>query len=389
MCKKVHNEDAINNFIFSIIETDEYKNIEYLVFSIRMHYLEYLSQLRLTQFEIPDYLEPLTNAVVERFNASKISTADMLNYMLNNDSNGWVHYYTYAFIEPATKGRIPEVVPSLNDLYALVLTGYILDLCREIKVDIRAISENEILLHETNQYGLSIVNGVQFSRDYFVFEDKAYLYNILTETTPIKFGDIMPAFARIIVDNVHDGNILLKLDERLSLPTEQAISYSSLNYEKYYGPQFHFNDSVLKRPKTITVHIDNDTNHKLLMVIKKDYDTLKKQPFWHVEIETLPYRNDQSSSAHCITTFLHGMYYPENDTFSHIDCTKNQYSMSDYLKKYSESSESVPVDLYTEPGLHYKIWCIENGQYSKRTWYDLMMVSLPKVYRPLLNEMLV
>lgn len=389
MCKKVQSEDAINDFIFSIIETDEYKDIEYLVFSIRMPYLEYLSRLRLTRFEIPSYLEPLVDIVVERFNAAEISTADMLNYMLNNDINNWVFYYTYTFIEPATNGKISEIVPSLSDLFALVLTGYILDLFRETKVDIRTISENEVLLHKTNQYGLSIVNGVQFNRDYFIYDDRAYLYNIFTKTSPIKFGDIMPAFARIIVDNVHDGDILLRLDERLSLPSGQAISYSSLNYEKYYGPQFHFNDSVLKRSKTITVHIDNNTNHKLLMVVKKDYDSIKKQPLWHIEIETLPYIGNESSSTHCITTFLHAMYYPEDDTFSHIDCTKNQYAMSDYLKKYSESSESVPIDLYTQPGLHYKIWCIENGQYSKKVWYDLMMVSLPKTYQSLLNEILV
>lgn len=389
MCKKVQSEDAINDFIFSIIETDEYRDIEYLVFSIRMPYLEYLSRLRLTRFEIPSYLEPLVDIVVERFNAAEISTADMLNYMLNNDINNWVFYYTYTFIEPATKGKISEIVPSLSDLFALVLTGYILDLFRETKVDIRTISENEVLLHKTNQYGLSIVNGVQFNRDYFIYDDRAYLYNIFTKTSPIKLGDIMPAFARIIVDNVHDGDILLRLDERLSLPSGQAISYSSLNYEKYYGPQFHFNDSVLKRSKTITVHIDNNTNHKLLMVVKKDYDSIKKQPLWHIEIETLPYIGNESSSTLCITTFLHAMYYPEDDTFSHIDCTKNQYAMSDYLKKYSESSESVPIDLYTQPGLHYKIWCIENGQYSKKVWYDLMMVSLPKTYQSLLNEILV
>lgn len=125
------------------------------------------------------------------------------------------------------------------------------------------------------------------------------------------------------------------------------------------------------------------------MVVKKDYDSIKKQPLLHIEIETLLYIGNESSSTNCITTFLHAMYYPEDDTFSHIDCTKNQYAMSDYLKKYSESSESVPIDLYTQPGLHYKICCIENGQYSKKVWYDLMMVSLPKTYQSLLNEILV
>lgn len=388
MDKKLKYEDEINGFMFSVVNTNEYKNVEYLIFTIRKQFLNYLSVARLTKFEIPGYLEPLIGVVVEKFNDSKIPADEMLNYMLVNDINNWVHYYTYTFIEPVSKGKNLDVVPCLDDLFALVLTGYILDLFRETKIDIRSITENEVLLHKTNQYGLSVVNGVKFCPDYFIFEDRAYLYSILTKTIPIKFGDKMPAFARIIEDNVHDGDVLLRLDERLSLPVEQAISYSSLDFEKYYGPQFHFRDSILKKTKTITVHIDNETCDKLLMVVKKDYDSTKQQPFLHIEIETLPYQGENTSSTHCITTFLHGMYYPESDTFSHIDYTKNQYSMSDYLQKYSESNENIPVDLYTEKGLHYKIWCIENGQYSRNLWYDLMMASLSNRYRVLLDEIL-
>lgn len=389
MENKLKHEDEINSFMLSVLETDEYKNVEYLIFTIRRLYLDFLSNARITKFKIPGYLEPLVDIVVEKFNEAKIPADDMLNYMLAHDINHWIRYYTYTFIAPATRGENADIVPNLNDLFALVLTGYILDLFRETKIDIQAIAKGEVLLHKANQYGLSIVNGVEFFRDYFVFENKAYLYSLLTKTTPIKFGDTMPAFARIIVDNVHDGNILLRLDERLSLPLEQAISYSSLDFEKYYGPQFHFRDSVLKHPKTITVHIDGETNDKLLMVVKKDYDTLKKQPFWHIEIETLPNVNNNTLSAHCITTFLHGMYYPESDTFAHIDCTRNQYSIKDYLRKHSESSENFPVDLHTKDGLHYKIWCIENGQYSRETWYNLMMASLPKLYQKLLDEILI
>ena len=47
----------------------------------------------------------------------------------------------------------------------------------------------------------------------FVFEDKAYLYSILTNTTPLQFGDSMPGFARLICDEVSERNILLRLDE--------------------------------------------------------------------------------------------------------------------------------------------------------------------------------
>lgn len=60
----------------------------------------------------------------------------------------------------------------------------------------------------------------------------------------MRFGDTMPAFARIITEQVKDGDILLRLDERLALPMNQSISYSTLNFEKYRESQFHFKDSI-------------------------------------------------------------------------------------------------------------------------------------------------
>ena len=123
------------------------------------------------------------------------------------------------------------------------------------------------------------------------------------------------------------------------------------------------------------------------MVIKKKEDQNTKEEFWHIEIETLPYK--ENSDGHMITTFLHGMYYPKRDVFTHIDYTKNQYSGSIYVKKYADSVDGMPIDQYTETrDLHYKIWCIENGEFSKSTWYKLMYISLEDKYQRLLNEIL-
>lgn len=379
-------ESRINTFMLDIIDTSEYHNVEYLIFSIRKQFLNYMSGSRLKQFEIPAFLVPLVEKVIDVFNQSGISTVDMLQYMLNNDVNNWVHYYASVFIIPVAQGRENEFVPDLGDLFAYVMTGYILDVFREIRIDIEKIVKGEILLHETNQYGLSIVERVDFHRDYFVFEDKAYLYSILTNTTPLQFGDSMPGFARLINDEVDDGNVLLRLDERLALPKEQAISYSTLNFEKYHGPQFHFNRTSLKSPKTITVHIDGETLDKLLMVVKQDYDQVSEKTLWHIEIETLPHLQKDKEKGHRITTFLHGMYYPEDDLFTHIDCTKNQYDGESYERKYTENA---PVDLYTKNNeLHHKIWCIEQGHYSRELWYKLMVVSLNERYCKLLDEIL-
>ena len=124
------------------------------------------------------------------------------------------------------------------------------------------------------------------------------------------------------------------------------------------------------------------------MVIKKDFDKTCQKAFFHIEIETLPYIYGNSKSNHCITTFLHGMYYIDDDSFKHIDYARNQYKIDDYLAKYKDFSSETPIDFYAKKELHYKIWCIENGNYSREIWYNLMIVSLSEEYRVLLDEML-
>ena len=71
---------------------------------------------------------------------------------------------------------------------------------------------------------------------------------------------------------------------------------------------------------------------KLLMVIKRRVDRNTSAEFWHIEIETLPYF--EICTQPVVTTFLHGMYYPKRDVFTHIDYTKNQYSGNEYIQKY-------------------------------------------------------
>lgn len=67
----------------------------------------------------------------------------------------------------------------------------------------------------------------------------------------------------------------------------------------------------------------------------------------------------------------------------------NQYDEDVYLKKYADTQNGIAIDQYTETrDMHYKIWCIENGEFSKETWYKLMIISLPPKYQNLLNEML-
>lgn len=294
-------------------------------------------------------------------------------------------YYDTAFIRrPGTTKTIQVEAEFLF----LIISGFILDTFGKKYIDINDMLLGEQFAYETNQYGLTPVPGVEFRADSFIFDGKAYLYNLLTNKSKIGFFDGMPGFAKIITENVDSGDILLRLDERLAVPADQIISYSTLNFEKFRGPQFHFADTDFTKAKTIIVHIDSKTCDKLLMVIKKDYDDTRKKAFLHIEIETLPYCPTGEANSPCITTFLHGMYYPEDDVFTHIDYTKNQYIYSDYEQKYADANPEIPIDFYAEKKLHYKIWCIENGTYSREIWYKLMVASLPKKYHILLDEIL-
>ena len=70
-------QNKIDNFINKVVETEEFKKIEYLIFSIRKQYLSYMNTFRLNEFKIPGYLVPLTNKVMELFDESHINIVDM------------------------------------------------------------------------------------------------------------------------------------------------------------------------------------------------------------------------------------------------------------------------------------------------------------------------
>lgn len=385
----------IDSIVLEILDSEKFKSIEYLISTIRISYLEYLTGFRATNFKAQPFIAPLVDSVDSLFTSQAISMDSLLEYMFTvfeeNNRNGWFYYYYTTVINPSILlGGNSQQICCDRNVFMHIVTGFIIDYFGSpINLDINILAKHEIYSYPQNDYYLSVVNGVIFKRDYFIFDGKAYLYSLLTNTTEMNFADGMPAFARIITDQVKDGDILLRLDERLALPEEQAITFSKVNYEKYRGPQFHFKDSKFKEQKTIIVHISSKSQNKLLMVVKKDYDKIKEKDIFHVEIELLPFVEEGANSSHVITTFLHGIYYIEDDYFTHIDYARNQYSSDVYQKKYLDSKSNVPIDQYTESKLlHYKIWCIENGKYSREIWYQLMIASLNEEYQILLNEIL-
>lgn len=380
-----NTKNSVENFFVDVCMTEEYHQIEYLVMTIRCNMLFFLSKQRSAKtndFVIPQFLLLFAKRIEHDSKIKAISKSILLSYIDEYDSSGWILCFSDYFKENN------EIIPQKSDLFFSVVAAYVLDTFIDSTVDINKILGYEKFIYETNSYNLSKVPNVKFHKDSFTFDGKAYLYNLLTNTTPLDSTDEMPGFARIITENVHDGDVLLRVDERLALPESQMIRYSRVTAEKFRGPCFNFNNKIFLPQKEITVHYNPESMNKLLFVVKKDQSSINNKLFYHIEIETLPFNLCKSSLCPCITTFLHGMYYPDSQSFTHIDFTKNQYVFSDYCKKYNDTSGELPIDHHTLRNHHYKIWCIENGTYSLKVWYKLVMTSLPEEYGKLLNEIL-
>jgi len=388
-------------FLVEMSESEECQKIMYKRLAIKMLIGLYYA-MKPERGSIDPFMIPFRDFIKRQIEEYDINADELLKYMIENDQSSCSLFLANTLFTPKEGLSPSEFMSSITvnkvltpyvdivdmDVLALIVVSFVFDNLSENKIDIREIVGTEEFLYPTNQYGLSKVNGAVFKRDGLIFDGKGYFYNYFTNKTLLSPYDKMVGFARIINEEAGNCDILYRIDERLSVPESEFYDYTGVSFAKYRGPNFDFTISNLDGPKTIIVHIDENTSDKLLMVIKQDFDQNINEAFWHIEIETLPYR--ETSNGYVITTFLHGMYYPHRSIFSHIDYTKNQYSGTVYSQKYADSQNGIPIDQYTESrSLHYKIWCIENGEFSKETWYRLMIVSLPEKYQKLLNEMLI
>lgn len=391
----------IEEFLLDLLESEECKAITYKCQSI-CEYMGLYYENKPVQWEIDNFMIPFRNEINKRLADQQINIDELAKYMISTDkSNCALYAFSTRFqrkedlTELQYLGAIARnqiITPFVNqvdmDTYALIVESYIFDNLVPQIVQIRDIVGHEIFAYETNQYNLTKINGAIFKKDGMIFAGKGYYYNLYTNKELLGCHDTMPAFARIITDYGSDFDILYRLDERLSMPENEYRDYSRVKFQKFYGPQFRFDGSTLKEFKTLIVHMNPDNMAKLLMVVKRNVETDIEDEFWHIEIETLPYPK-QNHTGDFVTTFLHGMYHPEKKIFSHIDYTKNVYDNCLYREKYQDSQNGASIDSYTENrSLHYKIWCIENGEFSIDMWYRLIVVSLTKQYQALFEEMM-
>lgn len=284
-------------------------------------------------------------------------------------------------------GNIINSVDWDSKKFAKIILAQLFDIDQKQEVDLNKIIVNERFKYITTDYKLTKLDDWEFYTDGIIYNDRAYLFNGLLIRDKISEMDNIPGFARIILKNKSNGNFFFRIDEQLAMAKDEKIEYTGTKYAQYFGPKFSFShiNKFLNR-KSITIHYNETTMNKLLLVVKPDYDDKLKQDFLHIELETLP-NPDSFNNRNVITTFLHGKYYINNRTFNHIDLANNQYLIEEYARKYD--GIGIKVDNHTKfKDLHYKQWCIEDGVYDEKTWYELAIYSIKNEYRDLLDEIL-
>ncbi|MEA4847162.1 MAG: hypothetical protein VB106_08020 [Clostridiaceae bacterium] len=294
--------------------------------------------------------------------------------------------YCYA----SAKCSLPPNIKYNEDIFAHAIASYILDFYPHGISDFSILKFEERFIYPITDYKLTKINNIQFEQDGFIFDKKYYLYNRFIDRSRIDNTQNIPSVFSILTKETDFSNadFYLRLDERLAIPLGEFNNSKHKWLEKYYGPDLNFNNPTFKILKTRTVHCDPSSGNQLLLVMKPDFDGKLSVPFWHIELEELPFVSQENTDARVTTTFVHAKYYPDIKMFLHMDYIKNQYLTSEYQKKYiGQTNSGFPVDFYTTKECHYKIWCIENTYISIDTWRKLALVLLHYPYRKLLNEM--
>lgn len=386
----------IEKLINESVNSEEYKKIEYKCLTIRKDTLFSMYYSSNQNKKIDKWMQPFYKLLLDKINQDNIDYNSLIYYILDKDNTNGIYFTLLNNNSNISIKTLDDSINSRRNLIDLfkeiykddicyMLLIYILDNVLEKNIDIDWILKKERFTYERNSYNLTKINGCCFKKDGVLFDGKVYLYNPLLDKIYINQLDSMPGFAKIIHEEVKNGDILYRIDESLMIPEKYYYDYTGVKFAKYRGPNFNFKKENLQGLKTITVHINEDTLNKIIVIVKVAYDEKTKEEFWHIEVETLPYlKNDVK---YVYTTFLHGMYFPKTNMFTHIDLAKNRYSSNIYREKYNDLNGKIRIDEYTNSkDEHYKLWCIENGTYSVMTWKRLVVASISDEYAKLFRK---
>lgn len=395
----------MDELLIKILSLDIYHNVSYYICHLMFPLYRHFGGMKWNGTQ--NYLRPLVGKTKQLIDESGISQETILQYLADDISNSSYLFVAQAILAYAVpikldhiqrynivtkQTSLPKDTHIDDEVLACALVCYVLDGNRYTQWDFNIVVQEEKFIYPTNDYYLTKVENIDFRQSGFIFDNKYYLYNIFISRKPLHAVDSVPAVFKIMLESVDisKADLLLRLDERLAIDVDKADIRHYHFSEKFYGPSFLFSETKLEKAKNITVHYDPETYNKLLMVIKKDYDTILDEEFWHIEVEQLSNIAENYKSKFVLTTFVHGKYYPNRKAFRHIDFIKNEYNIRKYKQKHNGCSNSdVSIDYYTETkDQHYKIWCIENIDMSEELWCKLILISLDPQYAILFKEML-
>ena len=380
-----------------------YSNTVYYTYHLGLPLWRHFSGLKWNG--IPYYLKKICEEVKRLIKESHLTQDEILLYMANSKDNPSYFFVSQAILVYGTSKKIndlkryaiasgkvnfPSDIVIDEDILSCAVACFVLDGNRYSEWNFKLIVPHEQFAYPITDYKLTKVSNVDFRQSGFIYDKKYYLYNIFINRNPIEFSDNMPGVFRLLSDNIDLNNtdLYLRLDERLAIPLDEVNITQVLTFEQFRGPAFKFAEAKLEKMKNIIIRYDPETLNKLLMVIKKDYDNVLKEEFWHIELEQLPFFNKIKHRKSVITTFIHGKYYPRRYSFRHIDFIKNQYPFEEYCEKQeARSNQDIQVDYYATKDCHYKIWCVENIDISEETWYKLSSLVLSEQYKNLFDEM--
>lgn len=240
-------------------------------------------------------------------------------------------------------------------------------------------------MHPRNKYGLTEIIGAKFKRQGFIYDKKYYLYSIFFDST---IGEAMadyPITIELIFNEIDAPKLEMRLDNNLAVPIDEMVCTATTDFEVFRGISLSFADiEKIIHGKEVIVHYSPETLHKIVMIVKKDYDngTL----FYHIEVEEL-WNPESVKDDFIIINFIHAKYYPGTKSFNHIDFSANQYEKDIYTAKYSDvpNYTGISIDKYCDT--HHKVWCVEAEMISIETWSKLVSATLDEPFRDLFNEM--
>lgn len=295
---------------------------------------------------------------VEGYNKSILKATDTIKQTLDKHVGGLDKVTNYLNkLEPYHYYLYKEDIADISTIILCYLIKYF-DYKDIFSVPLEVIPETG-----ENRYKLTNIEGESgFNHEGIMFNNTFYYYNplLLDGIT----GDEPPMLLKELFKlNEGYNKLAIRLDKTISVNREEYkkkfISFSELymgkiiNLDKITFPLYKGNN------KSLCVY-NPRTMKKIQFKISNRRDLEK----W-IEVEELWYINEKSKKNVIVTRYLHSIYDPEKDLFTHIDGSLNFYNKSNYIVRQSQT-----INAHADS--HYKLWLIE-GQIGIVEWGKLIL----------------